>query len=251
MIIDHSAQIIYLSVLRSRGITDLYSDPAFALMIYCGRLAFPIFAFLLAEGAHYSHSRWKYALRLAALAVLSAVPFSLAFGGCVFTLQKTNVFVTLLGGLASIIAVDQIGNLTGQIPKSAVFLFRVLAVAAICVLCYTVHSDYGFFGVLLILIFYLLREHQWRLPAIALLFPLLFLLEVAAENAFRLPAFPDAKAWFFYCFRNLLHEAPGLLTLIPISFYNGKKGSGPPKLFHYLFYPLHLLALVLLREVLL
>lgn len=57
----------------------------------CGRLAFPIFAFMAVEGYFHTHSFQKYALRLLLFAVLSEVPFDLMYGGTWFYPVHQNV----------------------------------------------------------------------------------------------------------------------------------------------------------------
>ena len=68
-----------------------------------GRLSFPIFAFLIANGARHTHSLRRYALRLGLLMLLSQIPYSLCFSGAVYT-ARGNIFVTLLLGLGCIAA---------------------------------------------------------------------------------------------------------------------------------------------------
>ena len=83
MLVDHMGYVLFPWILWLRCV---------------GRIAFPIFAFQIAEGCIRTHDRRRYALRLLLFAVLTEVPFDLAFSGQVLYLGYQNVLWTLLAG---------------------------------------------------------------------------------------------------------------------------------------------------------
>jgi TraX protein. len=122
MLIDHTAAAILENILNKRGMADLDWNNNQAVVkfvqenvLLCnidatmrtiGRLAFPIFCFLLVEGFLHTHNKWKYAVRLALFSLVSEIPFDLAFNGRVLEFSHQNVFFTLLIGLSVMIGFE-------------------------------------------------------------------------------------------------------------------------------------------------
>lgn len=105
MLIDHTSAVILEQI---PGL----ENPAF-LMRIIGRLAFPIYCFLLVEGFYHTRSRAKYAGRLFLFALISEVPFDLAFSRRMWDFSSNNVFFTLLFGLLVIWGVEGIKQKCG------------------------------------------------------------------------------------------------------------------------------------------
>ena len=116
MFIDHMGHTLFPTVLWLRCI---------------GRLAFPIFCFLIAEGCVYTRDRRKYALRLLAFALLSEVPFDLMVGGTVWYPYSQNVLWTLLAGALICWCIDW--ALQKKTP-AALLLTGAAVAAAFCLL---------------------------------------------------------------------------------------------------------------------
>lgn len=182
-----------------------WSNTNFALRLI-GRLAFPIYCFLLTEGFLHTKDVKKYVLRLGLFALLSEVPFDLALYGKPFDFQMQNVFFTLLIGLLVLWGMQYTQN---RFPKHGYFPYILVFLGMFA--AYILQSDYDAFGILLIVLLYILREskrHQCFFGAICTL-------------------------W----------EYTAALAFLPIWFYNGERGKQLPKYFFYLFYPAHLLLL--------
>lgn len=126
MLIDHTAAVVLDRILMSRGMGNLnatnvqavqefFTDNAFlygidSIMRLIGRLGFPLFCFLLVEGFQHTHNKWKYASRLAVFALVSEIPFDLAFRGKFFYFGYQNVFFTLLIGLLVMMGFEMIAQ---------------------------------------------------------------------------------------------------------------------------------------------
>ena len=199
----------------------------FALWMRCvGRLAFPIFCFLIAEGCARTHDRKRYAARLLGFAVLSEPAFDLMCDGVWFTLDYQNVLWTLLLGALVCWAVEWAsagGALWQRLPAEA-------AIAVGFLLAQWLNTDYGGWGVLLVILFYLTREvrGKWAIQLVGL----------------------GLFCWFCTPWRI---ELLGILAMVPICLYNGERGFSNRAVQYgfYAFYPAHILLLgVLARYVL-
>lgn len=181
-----------------------------------GGLTFPIMAYLLCEGYRHTSNVRRYAMRLAAFAAISQVPFSLLFGA------TGNVLVTLLIGLGLLWATDHIPNVA----------LRVLTIAAgitLSSLC-----DWGIIGPIVILLFWHLNDRP-RGSALTMLVAGLALGLPALSWAVTDPSALSLGVLGYYT------AGFGLATIL-IAHYNGQRGR-PMKWFFYAYYPAHLLAL--------
>lgn len=181
-----------------------------------GRLAFPIYCFLLVEGAVHTHDMKKYILRMGIFALISEIPFDLAFYHRLVYTGHQNVFFTLGLGLLAIWFLEHpIEQL--DIPD---VLYKLLVIIAAGLIAEFFNTDYGFTGIAVICVFYYLRgQPQLKYPIAAILLAAMGGVEVYA-----------------------------VLALIPILLYNGQRGRQTKVMQYgfYIFYPAHLLLLAVL-----
>lgn len=229
MLVDHTAAVLLGQILLNNGIYSV-TNVSFEYMqeliqtssigwVYLayqvmrriiGRLAFPVYCFLLIEGFEKTSSRRKYAGRLFLFAMLSEVPFDLAFHSMLFYSTYQNVFFTLFIGFIMIWLMETIEKRCQNLfLKLTGWLVVFLAAAVLMEILY---CDYGAHGAIAIALLYLFRKR--KLDQI-----------IAGCAAF-------------------LWEITAPFAFIFIALYNGKRGL-KLKYFFYIFYPAHLLALYL------
>lgn len=235
MLIDHIGAVIVIRLMIQKGLYGAMVDQeayiawvgqnrgmygTYMAMRIIGRFAFPIYCFLLAEGFQKTRNVKRYLGRMLLFALISEVPFDLAFSGRLWNMQYQNVFFTLFIGLmviAGLRLVDQ--RLAG--PETwrklaGVGLYAVIIVAG-SALALALKTDYSFKGILAITVLYLFRSHRKaQIWAGVIIFLLMDGMEMIAALSFLL-----------------------------IWFYNGARGR-QNKYFFYFFYPAHLLVLWLI-----
>lgn len=184
--------------------------PEIPLLRWIGRLAMPVLSFFIGEGLRHTRSPRRYLLRLTGFALLSELPFDLAFyGGIEWGHQ--NVYFTLALGLLALWAIQSRGMEGWLLALTAALAAELLG------------CDYGMYGVLLILL--LDRFHRARSEQLA------------------------GAALLNLAFFGLQTQTLSLIALPLLWLYNGKRGRDDRRLF-YLYYPAHLCVLGILRFVL-
>ena len=195
--------------------------PQYDILRIIGRLAFPIFAYMIAEGCRYTKNRKKYLLTLAVMAAL----FQLVYFVAMDSLYQ-GIFVTFTLSVSLIFAID-LAREKKSAPTmlTAVGVFSVIFAA--CVLLPAVWTgtdfavDYDLWGVLLPVAVYYAPGRLWKLAGTAVCLVLLSL-------TWGMPQ------WY------------SLLALIPLACYNGQRGKWRMKNLFYIYYPAHLVAIYLL-----
>lgn len=204
-----------------------------------GRISFPLYAFMLVQGFLHTRSKWKYLLRMIVLAIVTQPIYTYCFYADAWKWDSLNILFTLSAGLCCMWLLE-VGRQVAQKRKKAWWLCGLALCAAVCGIIWIADSagvDYGWLGMLLILLLYLTAEHKWAWCPIMLLF------------AFRRQLLTGA--WDEPVYQRGIFAA---VALIPMLLYNGKPGPKPKskwgaallKYGFYLFYPLHLAVLAII-----
>jgi len=216
MLIDHfgAAVVPYLPI--ANMVTVYY------ICRIIGRVAFPIYCFLLTEGMRHTRNAGKYILRLSMGILLAELPFDFClFGG--WTWEYQSVMVTLTLGAVMLFAMQKVEK--KWLKGLMVIPFVVLAEFTKC--------DYGGWGIALIAVFALVERFSLQFAGVFLV------------SCFMPSAGINVFGVFLSC------ELAALAAMLPIGFYSGKKLSysrGVQWAF-YLFYPVHLLILWLILSI--
>ena len=203
-----------------------------------GRLALPIFAFLLVEGYFHTSNLKKYIQRLFIFAIISEIPFNLAVGSSVSYIVHQNILWSFLIGIGLI-------HLNEKAKKNGKVFVRILTGFGTIVLGFILglitFVDFNYAGIFTILTFYFFRGRKWW----NYLFQFLILLYINNEMIGGLGYEISFRERTYFIHR----QAFALLALIPIWLYKGKQGYNSKALqySYYAFYPLHLLILGLLK----
>ena len=208
MAIDHIAAVL---IETGSGQVLTHGWELYFTMRTIGRVAFPIFCYLLVEGFIHTKNRKKYGLRLLLFALISEIPFDLAFYNTWFYPEYQNVFFTLLIGL---IVLCWYEKAAGDPLKQS------LSIVIGCGASVFLQCDYNIIGIVMILIFYVFKEKK----------VIMFLFGGILSAIESISCFGAAA-----------------LAMIPIYYYNGEKGKRNIKYFFYWFYPTHLTLLFLLK----
>lgn len=203
MVIDHIA--LYL---MEHG-TLLYET-----MRCVGRIAFPVFAFLIAEGFIHTRSRYRYFFILLGFAVISEIPWFLLNGAD----GTHNVMFTLALGVATLMVLENL------LQRSMVLgFFWTLGMAG---LAFWLEVDYEWRGILLIIISYLYNTYAHY--------------------------FPYSRGMQFFCtFALMMHFGVigAVMGCMVLYLYNGKRGfiqGYIEKYIYYSMYPIHLLFIIVI-----
>ena len=184
-----------------------------------GRLSFPIFAYMIAEGCRYTHNRMHYFLRVSILAILCQIVMDITTHSLYM-----SILISFSLSILLIMTIDYTFKTKYLLPSFISILLVFFLVVILPKITSTDYQiDYGIGGIILVVMVYYLPE-KWRLIGV-LVGCLVMSITMTPLQYF------------------------SLLSIIPLAFYNHKKGKGCPlPYFFYLYYPLHLAIIYLLAS---
>lgn len=289
MFIDHFAATVLVAYLvNNRFHRDAYWYTLYHMytpLRLIGRLGFPIFCFLLVEGFEHTRNKKKYALRLLAFALISEIPFDLAFQGKVLEFTYQNVYFTLFLGLLALCFIRYFETHRQSNMLSTCFTVTALLAPPVFFAWFiydnldapefllahfpdspmAIMLIYGCAG-LAIMLAVLLTLWKTRPPesfasicagitgtTICMLFAALLktdytsigVLTIVIMYLLRYNKVLSMAGGCGVLLTIALNEGTAFATLIPVALYNGKRGLNLKYVF-YLFYPVHLLVLGLI-----
>lgn len=202
-----------------------------------GRLAFPIFAFLIAEGFRRTGNVKHYILRIFLFALLSEVPFDFFYGGSAFYPVHQNVLFTFFIALCLMAGVEKVRR-KGSPWRTALALGGAMVLGT--VLGTVCMVDYYGAGVLTVLVFYAFSGRRWWNAIFQ--FCALYYINVVLLGGYQIPV---SLGGFSF---EIPQQGLALLSLVPIWLYRGRQGPHSEwwRWFCYAFYPTHLALLTLL-----
>ena len=210
MFIDHFNKAIITPFLTGTGpmviITTIFD--------ILGRIAFPIFAFMIVEGFFKTKSRWSYLRNLLIFAVISEIPYDMFQSAEFVNTWSQNILWGLALGLFTIMVIDK---LKAYIKKRPLWVFVSLLIIALSSLgSMLISSDYEYYAIIIIYLYYLFYDKRLVASGLGYLV--------------------------------IIKEIYAILGFATVLLYNGEKGK-QNKIFNYLFYPVHLLIFGIIRMV--
>lgn len=210
MFIDHFNKAIITPFLTGTGpmviITTIFD--------ILGRIAFPIFAFMVVEGFFKTKSQWKYLRNLLIFAVISEIPYDMFQSAEFVNTWSQNILWGLALGLFTIMVIDRLKD---YIKKRSLWIFVSLLIVALSSLgSMLISSDYEYYAIIIIYLYYLFYDKRLVASGLGYLV--------------------------------IIKEIYAILGFATVLLYNGEKGK-QNKIFNYLFYPVHLLIFGIIRMV--
>lgn len=210
--------------------------PQYRILRYIGRLAFPIYCFLITEGVIHTKNIYRYGIRLLEFAFISELPFDLAIHGKLLEFTDQNVFFTLFIGMVVVYITRVMDETKGLIAFMAGMGIALL-----------MKVDYSAYGIIMIYCFYKFREN-----------PLWMLISIGITN-------------YIMGIGGTGSQKYAVFAMIPIFLYSGKKSYREKELLtdntnnsdgsvksvgeillqygFYAAYPIHLIILYLIKNI--
>ena len=224
MLIDHIGAFLVYPYLLGGAVTEVEKwQKLYYIMRIVGRVALPIFAFMLIEGIKHTSNVKKYVLRLVVFAIISELPFVMASENAISKISMTNVFFTLAIALTTVAVLDKLIKLKNKY----LLVPAVLIIGIGAAIAKYLETDYGEYGVLAVVLGFLLSK-------------------ITADVGEKISYIAAISGICMILISIGGLETFALLSIIPVCFYNGKRGAGL-KYFFYVFYQAHLFVITLIR----
>lgn len=200
--------------------------PQYIIFRILGRIAFPIFAFMIAEGCFYTKNKLKRLLVMSSFALIMQIGLYMFTG-----MTDFNIFIHFS---LSIIVIYLIDYIEEKIKNKQLIFAIITTLATILLLAYLywfsenynyLYSNYGIFAIIMPVVLYVIKKY---LP-----------------NINHIVCVPVICLFVYFMFLKIKfpYQLFGMLSCLFIILYNGKKGKLNLKYLFYIFYPLHFIIL--------
>ena len=222
MFIDHAGKMCFPNIPEMRIL---------------GRIAFPIYAWCMIVGFHYTRSVPKYLLRILITGLVSQPLYMLALN---HTWKQPNIFLTLFLGLCALWGI-----------REKKYLSQIWAPAAAMAAAILASADYGWRGVLLFIILYAVQESRPGIVAVMVSYFLFWGSSYSiTKSLFGLPINMDAlPAVLSQPLSAFLRMETYALLALPFILIPFKKDLKLPRWVGYALYPAHLALLYALEQI--
>lgn len=212
--------------------------PAQEWLTCIGRIAFPIFAFMVAEGCRRTSNLRRYMNRMFLFAVISEIPFNLMISSSVFYPVHQNVLWTFYIAMFAIVWMKKINM---RFKSVLADILSIALIVTVFLLGYLFVTDYYGVGVLTVLMFYYFKGSDWRYKLCQVI--CMYILNVLMLGGY----YYEIQIFGFTL--NIVQQGFAMFALIPIWLYQGRRGvrSRSFSRFCYMFYPAHMLILSVIR----
>ena len=211
MLIDHMGFILF---------------PEHLIFRIIGRISFPLFAFMIAEGCFYTRNKVKHLLLISTLGILMQLVLYFAIG-----MTDFSIFITFSVSIVLIYIIDYIDKMFKEkVYTNGILGAIVLSLLILLFLFFTKKfnyfvMNYNFYGIIAPVVIYVIKKYFTKYH--------IYLSLIAFSIMFIIKAYNTDLSVHYYSF----------LALPFILFYNGKRGKLNLKYFFYIFYPLHFVIL--------
>lgn len=211
MLIDHMGVLLF---------------PKITILRIIGRIAFPIFAFLLAEGCYYTRNKIRHLLVISGFAAVMQVVLFLAI-----RMNDFSIFIHFSIAVLLCLVIDLIEKFIKErkviVSIALILSFLISVIMLILIDKNTTYffSNYGLYGIFVPVILYIIRKYIKHIHVFVSI--MVICLAMVLMHFF--------TVWMYQLY--------GMIACVFILLYNGKKGKYNLKYLFYIFYPLHLVVL--------